>query len=54
MAREKKVLSECEWTLTDRWSQHAVCFDGWGTKSVNIHGTPPSTSFSCFSKAQGT
>lgn len=39
--REEEVTRESERTLTDRWSQHAVCFDGWGTESVNIHGPLP-------------
>ena len=40
-AGEEEVDPECERTLTDRWSQHAVSFDGWNGELVNIHGPRP-------------
>lgn len=37
----EEVDRECEMTLTDRWSPHAVSFDGWSRELVNIHGPRP-------------
>lgn len=37
----EEVDRECERTLTDRWSPHAVSFDGWSRELVNIHGPRP-------------
>lgn len=41
VAGGEEVARECEMTLTDRWSPHAVSFDGWSTELVNIHGPRP-------------
>ncbi|KAK2833324.1 hypothetical protein Q5P01_017213 [Channa striata] len=41
VAGGEEVARECERTLTDRWSLHAVSFDGWSGELVNIHGPRP-------------
>lgn len=41
MAGVEEVAKECERTMTDRWSQHGVSFDGWSRELVNIHGPRP-------------
>lgn len=41
VAGGEEVARECERTMTDRWSQHGVSFDGWSSELVNIHGPRP-------------
>lgn len=41
VAGGEEVARECERTLTDRWSQLGVSFDGWRRELVNIHGPRP-------------
>ena len=45
----EEALGECERTLTDRWSQHALSFDGWRAECVNIHGPRPPAASGCVS-----